>query len=405
MRLNPDESFHFELLRNLSHARYKGADVAEVLEAAGQLKGTDMESFYQAFIVLAERVDRQAQAVDAKRHPVSARDAFFRASTYYRAADFYLHGNPDDPRISALWKKQTNAFDRAIALLPVPGRRVLLDAKDGSFQIPVIYLRAENAGPNDKRPTMILGNGFDGAQEEMLHILGFAALERGYNVILYEGPGQPTVRREQNKGFIPEWEKVVSPVVDFLVSLPEVLVSRIALVGYSMGGWLAVRAAAFEHRVAATLAIDGVFDVHQAVHNMMPEEVRAHYDAGDFEKANESMKSMIDSGKAPVALTWLVQQGNWSFKADSITDFMDKTRSFSLKDVVSSVKCPVWVGDAAEDIFFKGQPELVRDALGQLATYQRLTAEDGAANHCHVGATAHLNALVLDWFDDVTTQG
>ena len=60
------------------------------------------------------------------------------------------------------------------------------------------------------------------------------------------------------------------------------------------------------------------------------------------------------------------------------------------------VKCPVWVGDVAEDIFFKGHPKLVRDALGQLATYQRLTAESGAANHCHVGATAHLNDLVLD---------
>ena len=106
MRLNPDESFHLELFRNFSHARCKGADIAEVLEAAGQLKGTDMESFYQAFIVLAERVDRQAQAIDGKRHPVSAHDAFFQASTHSRAADFYLHGKPDDLRISTLWESK-----------------------------------------------------------------------------------------------------------------------------------------------------------------------------------------------------------------------------------------------------------------------------------------------------------
>ncbi|KAJ5909036.1 hypothetical protein N7495_001718 [Penicillium taxi] len=120
-----------------------------------------------------------------KVHPISARDAYFRASSYFRATDFFIHGNPTDPQIDSLWAQQTLAFDKTIALLPIPGERIVLQA-DG-FNVHAIFFRAKNdcAGP---RSTLILGNGFDGAQEEMLHVAGFAALERGHNVIVYKGP-------------------------------------------------------------------------------------------------------------------------------------------------------------------------------------------------------------------------
>lgn len=401
LQLSQDESFHYELLRTLSHARYNGADVGEVLEAAGAISVGNIESFYEAFNALAVRVNKQAEAIDATKYPVSARDGFFRASTYFRAADFYLHGNADDIRITDLWNRQRAAFDKAIALLTIPGERFILHAADGNFEIPGIYYRSNSADESGSRPTIILGNGYDGAQEEMLHVMGFAALDRGFNVITYEGPGQPTVRRQQDLGFIPEWEKVVSPVVDFLVEKPEVDNKKIALVGYSMGAWLAVRAAAFEHRLAAVLAVDGVFDVFQAYYNQIPAPIRALYDAGEMDKVDGMISSVLASGKASTAFRWGVEQGVWSFKAKSVTDFMEKTRPMTLKGIEDQIKCPVWVGCAADDMFFEDQPELLRDALGDRATYKRLTADDGASNHCHVGAMAMANAEILGWFEKV----
>jgi hypothetical protein len=65
------------------------------------------------------------------------------------------------------------------------------------------------------------------------------------------------------------------------------------------------------------------------------------------------------------------------------------------------VECPAWIGDAEDDIFFKGQPEKVRDALGSKGTYRLLTRADGAGSHCHVGAATFLNATVLDWFESI----
>ncbi|RFU35780.1 hypothetical protein B7463_g569, partial [Scytalidium lignicola] len=401
IHLSTNESFHFELLRTISHARYFGADINEVLQAAGQIEAGNFESYYTEFNNLANRVNSQADQIDRTKYPVSAKDAYFRASNYYRAADFFLHGNAEDPRINDLWKKQTIAFDNAIALMTIPGKRVTL--KGESFDIPAIFYTADGDHSNPK-PTVIMGNGYDGSQEEMLHSCGFAALERGYNVITYEGPGQPSVRRYQNLGFIAEWEKAVSPVVDYLGTLPEVDITRVALLGYSMGGWLCARAAAFEHRLAAVIAIDGVYDIYQAYSSVMGPQLRALMETGDSNLVDTAVKGLMASGKAPTSLRWGIEQGLWSFAVDSVYEFMSRTKLMTLKGIENKISCPVWVGDAENDQFFEGQPRMVKDALGEKATYVNLTDGDAAANHCHMGAGVLMNQTIFDWFQDIVSK-
>jgi len=398
LQLSSDPSFHFELLRTLAHARYFGADVGEVLEAASRIEAGNFESFAKVFESLANRVYEQAQQIDKTTRPVSARDAYFRAATYFRAADFYLHGNPEDSRINDFWQKQTIAFDRAIALLPNPGERITWKA-DG-FDVPAIFFRTGVADASNPRPTLIMGNGYDGAQEEMLHSCGFAALERGYNVVTYEGPGQPTVLRNQGLGFITQWEKVVSPVVDYLRTREDVDSAKIGLIGFSMGGFLALRAAAFEGRLAAAIAIDGIFDVHGAYMSMLPPP----WKSANGEEVDAMVTNLLQSGKAPTGLRWGVEQGLWSFKTSSPADFLDRTKTMTLEGISGGIQCPVWVGCAGDDEFFQGQPEMVRDALGARATYVKLTMDDGAGHHCHVGAGVLMNQRVFDWFGDVVAK-
>jgi hypothetical protein len=232
LQLSTDDSFHFEILRAFAIATYHGSDIGEVLTAARAIEPSKITTFSNAFGALLSRVLARAEAIDSTKYPISARDAYFALSTYFRSADFYLHGNKDDPRINELWDKQTYAFDRAIALLPAPGKRVLSKAE--GFDVPAIFF---GAGGGGKEPALILRNRYDGSQEEMLHSCSFAALERGWNVITYEGPGKPFVVRGQGLGFIAKWEKVITPVVDHLETLPEVDIKRVALVGYSMGGY------------------------------------------------------------------------------------------------------------------------------------------------------------------------
>lgn len=403
--LSSDSSFSYELLRTASLSRSFGADTGEVLQAAGSIIPGDLESFSSAFNKLANHVYAQAQVINATLDPVTARNAFFRASTYFRSADFYLHGNASDPRLTAFWANQTAAFNSAIALLPIPGERITLKAASGNFSIPCIYYRAEGANATNPRPTVILGNGYDGAQEEMLHATGFDALARGYNVITYEGPGQPTVRREQNLGFITEWETVVTPVVDYLLSgaRPEVDGSKLGLFGYSMGGFLALRAAAFEHRLAAVFAVDGLYSVFEPYYNTLQGPVKDLWDAGNYSAFDAEVDAYLASGLADTETVWSLQQGIWSFDVSTVSEFLRKTEPMTLAGgLAQQVTCPVWIGAPSEDIFFPGQPEKVRDALRPgLASYNWLTAADAAQNHCHVGAMDHVNGLIYDWFDNV----
>jgi len=156
--------------------------------------------------------------------------------------DLYLRGSRTSKRIGDLWEKQREAFDKAIKLLPIPGQRVILKSRDGSFEVPAIYYAA--GGKDEvkrKKPALISGNGYDGAQKEMRHSVGFAALEKGWKVITYKTPGQPSVVREQGLGFIYDWEKAVVSVVDFLKEKKggEVDMSKIGLVGFSVV-WVAI---------------------------------------------------------------------------------------------------------------------------------------------------------------------
>ncbi len=93
---------------------------------------------------------------------MNARETYFAAASYYRAADFYLHGNWSDPRINVFWDLQTECYNKAIASLPTPGQRMTIPAQ--GFDIPVIFYAADQSSANVKRKTIIMGNGYDAAQ-------------------------------------------------------------------------------------------------------------------------------------------------------------------------------------------------------------------------------------------------
>lgn len=389
MNLSADPSFDFNLLRWLGGAPYHGADVAEVLKLAGRLTAGDFESWYSEFFSLAERVAQEGWQ-DRPASPVTRRDRAFRAAAYYRAADFYLHGNPSDPRIKITWAEARDQFDRGIAELTPAGERVTV-AADG-FDIPAIYYRAStDPAP---RPTVLMFNGFDGSQEEMLHVSGFAALERGFHVLTFEGPGQPTVRREQGLGFRHDWEAVVSPVVDFCETIPEIDAGRLALLGLSFGGYLAPRAAAFEPRIAAVITIDGLFDGYESVTNLLTPQLRALLGARDADGFNAAIRPAMDHG---TGLRWWIEQGMWAFRAGTPYEFYDRARRYTLAGVVDRIACPVLVCEASADDFNPGQADRLAAALGDRATLRSFTAGESAEAHSHLGAWVLMNGVVFDW--------
>jgi dienelactone hydrolase len=396
VQLSPDSDFHFEIIRDLSAAVFGGGDISEVLTAAYQIVPGDFESYSSAFNTLANIVYSAAQKIDARKLPTSARDTFFRASTYFRSADFFLHGNWSDPRIISLWVQQIDAFDLAMALLPVTGKRVTIKA-DG-FKIDAIYFKA--VASSKPRPTIIIGGGYDGGQEETYHQMAFSALERGWNAVIYEGPGQASPRRYQNIGFILEWEKVVTPIVDYLHTLDDVDTSAIALVGLSFGGLLAPRASAFEPRIRATLALDGLYEFGPLPLQAFPKPLIIIFNTGNQSAFDEGVNAYRASPAAGTQFRWIVDQGTWAFNTLSPFDWMTQLQRYTLEGITDQIPGPIFVADSATDTFTKGQGAILAAKLGNRSTYHEFDAASGVG-HAGVGGYVMQNQVAYDWFQGI----
>lgn len=403
-QLSMDPDFHYEFVRVMDYAPYEGSDIGEMLVAANEIVPGSYESWYRAFNSLANRTHAQALTVNETKHPVSSRNAYFKAASYYRSADFFLHGNWSDPRIDTLWTKALNTYDKALSLMSVPGRRKALTSKDGTFQIPTVFYRATSRSSSQQAaPIILLCNGYDGSQEEMYHAFGQAALARGINVLTFEGPGQPTVRREQDLGFIPDWERVVEPVLDYVATLPSVRQDAIGLLGYSFGGYLAPRAAAkLPGRLAGVMALDGLMDFGASILQGFPNETLALYQSGDKDKFDELiLEAIAEPGILPTGARWSIQQGLWSFNTRSPFEWVTKVQQYNLSGLAEKIDVPIFIGDAPNDSFFPGQAKALADSVGERATYHQYKSIDGAGLHCSGGASVLQNQVVLDWFEDL----
>jgi dienelactone hydrolase len=394
--LSDDRTFDFNLMRWHGLAPYRGSDVAELHDVAGRITPGDFESWHREFIGLAQQVEWEGWQ-RLRSSPATLRDRSFRAASYYRAADFFLHGTPDDPRITSTWAAATEQFDRAISLMDPAGERVAIDA-DG-FAVPAIFYRV--AADHRPRATILMFNGFDGSQEEMLHVSGIAALERGFNVLTFEGPGQPTVIRQQRVGFRHDWEKVVTPVVDYCELAADIDASRLGLLGVSFGGYLAPRAAAFESRIGAVVTIDGLFNAYEAVLNLLTPELKALLDDEDPEAFNAAIANAMEENSG---LRWYLDHGLWCFRVETPFDFFVAARPYTLEGVAERIACPVLVCAAAEDHLNPGQAEKLASALGDLATLRSFTAEESAGSHSHPGASMLMNGVVFDWLEDALNR-
>jgi pimeloyl-ACP methyl ester carboxylesterase len=394
--LSEDESFHFELLMPLAEAVYGGADVGPVLGAANNITAGDFDSFSEALRNLAFETKAAALDPDAQYDPINVRETWFSAATYFRRADFYLHGNWSNPLINSLWDEQLAAFDTALAALPVPGQRLQIEADNFTVEAIWYSVSSESYSPV-KRPTLVLGNGYDGAQEDLYHNYVVPALARGWNCITYEGPGQPKVRRDQDLGFIYDWERVVTPVIDWLYEEKEESIDteRLVLLGLSFGGYLAARAGAYDDRIKALVLNGGIYDTFESWSSFLPAELLETFNNGDKETFDQIVSPMIGNPEVPSTVRWGLEQGLWSFNVESPYDFLKTVQDFSVANITDRINVPTFIADAEFEGFFAGQGQKVKDALGDLATLHLFTGPAGY--HCQIGAFQELNRVLFSW--------
>ena len=179
--------------------------------------------------------------------------------------------------------------------------------------------------------------------------------------------------------------KVVTPIVDYLGNRTDVDMNRLALMGISMDGYLAARAAAFEPRIKALILNDGVFDVYAAYADPFPKPLIQLYTSGNKTAFDGYVNEAVTFNvSADSSTRWGVTQGLWSFNTHSPYEWLNICKNMTLKGIAEKIQCPAFIGNAVNDDFFEGQPPEVKQAMGNRATLHNFTGP--ASLHCESGA-------------------
>ena len=250
--------FNYEFVRGISTQRIGAVEFGECMETIDRVKDGNFESWISEWSVTADRVANYAVNARQLGDRTSARTAFLKASNYYRMAVFYA--SPADPRHTELWKRSKDCFHCMIQLMDNPMESLDIDFEGA--KLPAYFV----SGGEGRRPTLIALGGFDSTMEEVYCWIGTAAAEYGWHCLIFEGPGQwSALKLNPGLRFRPDYERPVHAVVDYVLSRQDVDGERLALIGYSMGGYLAPRAAAFEPRIKACISNSLVVDAGEAV--------------------------------------------------------------------------------------------------------------------------------------------
>jgi hypothetical protein len=395
---------NFEVLFALGEVGYGAGEAGEVLAAINDINaaGASYQVFFDVFTALAQRTSAIGTDALSTKNYASARSAFLRSAQYYNQALFFVLGTSKPNLESTVYRLMQRQWDSATQLFDSPFEPVTIPY-EGGF-LPGYFLAANQPG---RRPTVIIMNGSDAQNIDVYAFGGAAAIERGWNALIFEGPGQGSTLFLKGIPFRPDWEKVISPIVDFLCRRPDVDANRIALTGWSEGGELVIRAAAFEHRIAAVCADPGFVRTWDA----FPQSIRSLFTPGATEdQVNSIWQNDVISGLSAQDRFTLAKRSEiyglsylQAARAGQVfTDLWTLGQTimqFQVADVAGQVLAPTLVTQYELDQFYPTGGEELYGLLRCSKELVKFTAAEGAAYHDGPLAPQRRNQVIFDWLN------
>jgi 2,6-dihydroxypseudooxynicotine hydrolase len=282
---------------------------------------------------------------------LSAGEHLTRAAVCYHFAKFVFVA--DYGQMKAAHAKAVECRNLALPLLDPPGERVAIPYEGGR-----LYGNLRKPRGAARPPVVVMCMGLDSAKEEM-DSNEAVFLARGMATLVFDGPGQG--EGEYDFAIRGDYEAPVRAVVDYVETHPDLDAARIGLWGVSLGGYYAPRAAAYEKRVKACIALSGPFE-------------------------------WVEFFDQLPALT----KDTFKTRARTKTDIEARARAatLSLKDAARNITCPLFVVAGKQDRIVPWQ-EGERLAAAASGPVVRCFIEDG--NHVANNRVYRYRSQSADW--------
>src|SRR5580658_509881 len=370
--LHPDVSINFQLNRFYG---WVGDDsmLTEMRDAVGDV--SDYPAFMKIILGLGEAA--------------LARSEVLKGAYYLRLAEFFLFFN--DPR-------------------KLPTRQRFVDLVLDHFEIaPSAYSRIPfgigwlptyRITPAQPKGTLVVFGGFDSYIEEWLPAALFFH-DAGYDTILFEGPGQGAALELAHLTMSPEWEKPVKAVLDFF------RLDAVTLMGFSLGGGLVIRAAAFEPRVRRVIAYDILTNGLECfLRPLPPPAQKALLDWIDTGNEGAVDKFFTDAMAKSLLLDWMVKLAIHNTGVKTTYAMLKHYQKYETANISSQLTQDILLMAGAEDHYVPLHQ--LPDQIATLTHVRSLTARvftraEQAQNHCQTGNMGLAFRVILDWMESLRT--
>jgi pimeloyl-ACP methyl ester carboxylesterase len=366
--LHPDVSINFQLNR---WVQWLGDATAleEMQTVAPKIKTyTDLR---HEFLLLSEQAFQQ-------NRPLAA-------AYYLRTAEFFVWA--DDPQKHPM-------RDRFIQLM----HQCYGIVESEQYQIPYEtgFLPAYRFTPPQFKATLVFFGGYDSYIEEFFPI-AFYFVEAGYDVVVFEGPGQGGALEDAGLKMISEWEQPVKAVLDYF-GLDDVI-----LMGISLGGGLVIRAAAFEPRVRYVIADDIMCNAFESITRSFPATLKTQVETYLANQAADQLNAMLEQlmPQSPI-LDWGIRQGMHVMGKATPYDFFQAAQTYNTIEISDRIKADVLLLAGSEDHYVPlHQLYQQAEALTSVRslTTRVFTRAEQAQNHVQVGNIGLSLRFIANWLD------
>ena len=402
-------SVTFESLAKLASVASGGADLMEVIVAMRQMEGaisvdnvtiSDIKSVWQStWAKLGATAVARAKRMEEVSNNVSAAAAYMRAWNYLEASETYMDHR--EPQSLAVYKSAVEYFQTSLRLdpdAPCVAQQIPYHDETGDHTLNSYWCPARS-GITGNIPTILAMTGYDASSETTVHEVGIPASKNGYNVMVFEGPGQGSVARFEGLQFRPDWEVVVNQVAEYVEERFGVTPSNMILWGRSFGGYLAPRAFAGNSEYAALVADGGVNDFFQVMACKLPQSLLDLL----FYNTTKFNDIMVVARQHALTLDFALNYGAIGFNATAPADLFLATQEYAMTpEVLKAISHrPMLINDPALDFMTGNQSQLfynsLLEPLSPHTTLLQVPQYDGAALHCGVGSTAVGIEEILHW--------